>query len=196
MRYLYVMRARVRLHNLVVAAVLPLFLLCLPVFGQTGEPSAKLDGLFARLLTADEDAAARIEQEIWIEWSKSGSPAMDLLLERGREAMDQGQPELAIEHFTALIDHDPAFAEGWNARATAYWAVGDLGPAVSDIAEALQRNPRHFGALSGLGMIFEELGRPQKALEVYRMVLTIHPHAEGVPEAVERLEAELQGQDL
>ena len=138
----------------------------------------------------------RIEQEIWIEWSKSGSPAMDLLLERGRQAMNEGAPDLAIEHFTALIDHAPDFAEGWNARATAYWAAGDLGPAVSDIGHALELNPRHFGALSGLGMIFEELRRPQKALEVYRMVLTLHPHADGVPEAVERLEAELMGQEL
>ncbi len=138
----------------------------------------------------------RIEQEIWIEWSKSGSPAMDLLLERRRQAMNEGATDLAIEHFTALIDHAPDFAEGWNARATAYWAAGDLGPAVSDIGHALELNPRHFGALSGLGMIFEELRRPQKALEVYRMVLTLHPHADGVPEAVERLEAELMGQEL
>ena len=192
MRYLYVMRARASLHNLVVAAFLPLLFLCLPAFGQT----AKLDDLFARLKTADAEASMRIEQEIWIEWSKSGSPAMDLLLERGRQAMNEGATDLAIEHFTALIDHAPDFAEGWNARATAYWAAGDLGPAVSDIGHALELNPRHFGALSGLGMIFEELRRPQKALEVYRMVLTLHPHAEGVPEAVERLEAELMGQEL
>ena len=192
MRYLYVMRARASLHNLVVAAFLPLLFLCLPAFGQT----AKLDDLFTRLKTADDEAAMRIEQEIWIEWSKSGSASMDLLLERGRQAMNDGATDLAIEHFTALIDHAPDFAEGWNARATAYWQAGDLGPAVSDIGHALELNPRHFGALSGLGMIFEELRRPQKALEVYRMVLTLNPHAEGVPEAVERLEAELMGQEL
>ena len=186
------MRARASLHNLVVAAFLPLLFLCLPAFGQT----AKLDDLFTRLKSADAEAALRIEQEIWIEWSKSGSPSMDLLLERGRQAMNEGATALAIEHFTALIDHAPGFAEGWNARATAYWAAGDLGPAVSDIGHALELNPRHFGALSGLGMIFEELRRPQKALEVYRMVLTLNPHAEGVPEAVERLEAELLGQEL
>lgn len=192
MRYLYVMRARASLHNLVVAAFLPLLFLCLPAFGQT----AKLDDLFTRLKTADAEASMRIEQEIWIEWSKSGSPAMDLLLERGRQAMNDGATDLAIEHFTALIDHAPDFAEGWNARATAYWAAGDLGPAIADLGHALELNPRHFGALSGLGMIFEEVKRPQKALEVYRMVLTLNPHAEGVPEAVERLEAELLGQEL
>lgn len=186
------MRARASLHNLVVAAFLPLLFLCLPAFGQT----AKLDDLFTRLKSADAEAALRIEQEIWIEWSKSGSPSMDLLLERGRQAMNEGATDLAIEHFTALIDHAPGFAEGWNARATAYWAAGDLGPAVLDIGHVLELNPRHFGALSGLGMIFEELRRPQKALEVYRMVLTLNPHAEGVPEAVERLEAELLGQEL
>lgn len=163
-----------------------------PAFADT----AKLDGLFDRLKAADEAGARQIEREIWIEWSKSGSPAMDLLLQRGREAMEMGDTETAINHLTALIDHDPDFAEGWNARATAYFNAGQLGPSVSDIARTLELNPRHFGALSGLGMIFEELGKPDKALEVYRKALEIDPHAPGVPEAVERLTQEAQGKDL
>lgn len=167
-------------------------LLAGPVLGQT----AKLDELFARLKNTDEAGARQIEREIWIEWSKSGSPAMDLLLQRGQAALEAGDLETAIGHFTALIDHAPEFAEGWNARATAYYTAGMLGPSVSDIGRALALNPRHFGALSGLGMIFEELGRPEKALEVYRKVLEIDPHAEGVPEAIERLSATTEGLDL
>lgn len=156
----------------------------------------RLDSLFDELQGADERAAARIEREIWNEWSKSGSAAMDLLLQRGRDAMAAGQTQAAIEHFTALTDHAPDFAEGWNARATAYFQAGQLGPSVNDIAQVLTLNPRHFGALSGLGMIFEQLEQPDKALEAYRAALAIHPRLQGVIEAVERLEAETAGTDL
>lgn len=156
----------------------------------------QLDSLFEELKGADERAAARIEREIWNEWSKSGSPAMDLLLQRGRDSMAAGETAAAIEHFTALTDHAPEFAEGWNARATAYFQAGELGPSVNDIARTLTLNPRHFGALSGLGMIFEQLDQPEKALEAYRAALAIHPRLQGVIEAVERLEAETAGTDL
>ena len=155
-----------------------------------------LDDLFAKLLTADDATSARLEQDIWREWSKSGSPAMDLLLQRGRDAMAVGENDAAIEHLTALIDHAPAFAEGWNARATAYFQAGELGPSISDIGHVLTLNPRHFGALAGLGMIFEQLENPKKALEVYRAALAIHPHLAGVLESIARLEAEAAGQAL
>jgi tetratricopeptide (TPR) repeat protein len=121
---------------------------------------------------------------------------MDLLLQRGRDAIDAGDLPAAIEHFTALTDHAPEFAEGWNARATAYFMAGEIGPSINDIAKTLSLNPRHFGALSGLGMIFEQLGQPEKALEVYKAALAIHPQLQGVIESVERLEAETAGQDL
>jgi tetratricopeptide (TPR) repeat protein len=186
------MKSLIQLHNHIVAAFVLLFLLALPAVAQT----AKLDDLFAQLLTATDEESQNIEQEIWIEWSKSGSPAMDLLLERGRNAMAEGVTEVAIDHFTALIDHAPDFAEGWNARATAYYQAGQFGPSVADIGHVLTLNPRHFGALAGLGAIFEELERPQQALEVYRAALAIHPHQAGVLEAVERLQAQVQGQDL
>ena len=186
------MKATRKLHNCILAALAVIFFACLPANAQT----AKLDDLFTKLLTADEDAASGLEQEIWIEWSKSGSAAMDLLLERGRNAMAEGAPDVAIEHLTALVDHAPEFAEGWNARATAYYQTGDFGPSIADIGHVLSLNPRHFGALSGLGSIFEELERPTQALQVYKAALAIHPNQVGVMEAVKRLEQQLQGQDL
>ncbi len=186
------MKARWPFHNHIVAALVAVFAWAAPVFAD----DAGLDKLFAELQTADEQAAQRIEQEIWNEWSKSGSAAMDLLLERGREAMAAGDLPAAIEHLTALTDHAPDFAEGWNARATAYFQMGELGPAVQDIGHVLTLNPRHFGALAGLGMIFEQLDQPEKALEVYKAALAIHPHLSGVMDSVQRLEAEAAGQDL
>ncbi|MBL9064126.1 tetratricopeptide repeat protein [Tabrizicola sp.] len=187
------MGLRAAILNRIVAALLPLFLTCAGAFA---EDTAKLDGLFERLKVADEAEAGRIEREIWIEWSKSGSPAEDLLLQRGTDAMDLGDYPAAIEHFTAIIDHDPDFAEAWNARATAYYMSGEFGPSVADIGHVLTLNPRHFGALSGLAMILEESGKPEKALEVYKAALAIHPHLKGAAEAVERLETEAEGQEL
>lgn len=163
---------------------------------QSGAQSEALNELFTRLEVAPLEEAGRIEREIWLEWSKSGSPAMDLLLQRGRDAMDAGDVPGAIEHLTALVDHAPEFAEGWNARATAYFMAGEFGPSIDDIARTLALNPRHFGALAGLGMIFEEIDKPEKALEVYRTALAIHPNMTGVLDSVERLETEIAGQDL
>ncbi|MES2915761.1 MAG: tetratricopeptide repeat protein [Pseudomonadota bacterium] len=160
------------------------------------QDAAKLDGLFDRLKTADEAEAGRIEREIQIEWSKSGSPALDLLLQRGRDAMDLGDLPQAIDHFSAIIDQDPNFAEAWNARATAYYMAGEFGPSVADIAKVLTLNPRHFGALSGLAMILEETGKPERALEAYRAAIAIDPFLAGAAEAIERLEKQAEGQEL
>lgn len=205
MRYTGCMKVSVRLNNPVVAVTLAVFLLfaALSGFAQTTDvpgsvlpgENARLDALFVELQKPDLSDPERVTSEIWIQWSRSGSPAMDLLFGRGQSAMAAGAPELAIAHFTALIDHAPEFAEGWNARATAYFQTGDLGPSVADIAKVLQLNPRHFGALAGLGMIFEELGRPEKALEVYQAALAVNPHMPDVLDAVKRLES-AGGQDL
>jgi tetratricopeptide (TPR) repeat protein len=186
------MKAHSTLLNSFVAALGVLFFALQPAKAQT----VVLDDLFTRLETADAAAADRIEREIWLEWSKSGSAAMDLLLQRGRDAIDAGDLPAAIAHLTALVDHAPDFPEGWNARATAYFMAGEFGPSIDDIAHTLALNPRHFGALAGLGMIFEEIGKPEKALEVYRAALAIHPQMAGVLDSVERLDTEIAGQDL
>jgi tetratricopeptide (TPR) repeat protein len=185
------MRSRRALHNFVVAALLPISLV-----GTATAQTERLDALFAELVDSDAAAARRIEREILAEWSKSGSPAMDLLLQRGRDAMAEGDLDAAIGHLTALTDHAPEFAEGWNALATAYFQAGDYGPSIEDIARTLTLNPRHFGALSGLGMIFEELGDEARALEAYRAALAIHPHLDNVGASVERLETAAEGQPL
>lgn len=158
--------------------------------------TARLDDLFQQLQTATDEEAGPITQNIWIEWSKSGSASMDLLLKRGQDALAAGDPQTAIEHLTALIDHAPDFPEGYNERATAYFQIGQLGLSIADIAKTLALNPRHFGALSGLGMIFEQLNEPDKALEAYREALKINPHMKDVQDAVKRLDAQLGGQEL
>ncbi len=121
---------------------------------------------------------------------------MDLLLKRGQEAIEAGDFNLAIGHLTALTDHAPDFAEGWNARATAYFLAGQFGPSVDDIRRTLALNPRHFGALSGLGMILEQTGRNDAALKAFRQSLAMNPHQEGIEAAVKRLEQDATGTEL
>lgn len=191
-----IMKAAFMLHNIVVAAFLLIFGSYAAAMAGEAEDKAALDRLFAEMQQADAQQAGRIEDDIWRIWSRSGSPAMDLLLERGRKAMEQGDIEAATDHLTALTDHAPEFAEGWNARATVFFHAGRYGQSVADIQRTLVLNPRHFGALAGFGAILEQLERKPQALEVYRAALAIHPQMQGVLDAVKRLEAEIAGQEL
>lgn len=104
--------------------------------------------------------------------------------------------DTAIEHFSALIDHAPGFAEGYNARATAYFEADRLGLSLRDVEMTLALNPRHFGALTGLALILEQVGDPEDALAAYRMVNAIHPHRPDIKDAIERLETSLGGTAL
>jgi tetratricopeptide (TPR) repeat protein len=155
-----------------------------------------LDRLYQELAEADAATYARVEQQIITEWGKSGSAAMDLLMRRGRDALNDGAPDLAAEHFSALVDHAPDFAEGYYGRASSYFLLGLTGPALDDIRQTLILNPRHFEAMRGLATIMEELQRPHDAMELYQMVLAINPHSAEVQAAVARLNLQLEGQAL
>ena len=169
------------------------FVVGLALAGPGQSQTAELDALFDRLAEASPEETGQIQGQIAAQWSRSGSAAMDLLLRRGEDAMEAGEPDLAIQHFSALIDHAPDFAEGYNGRATALYLAGQIGPALADIRRALALNPRHFGAMSGLAVILEELDRPEEALAVYRGILDLAPNAEGVGDAVDRLSVKLDG---
>ncbi|NNK78925.1 MAG: tetratricopeptide repeat protein [Litoreibacter sp.] len=164
--------------------------------GVSFAEDADLDTLFERLSEPELENWETVENAIWREWSSSGSAAMDLLLQRGRDAMTKGNMEEAIGFFSTLIDHAPDFAEGWNARATAYFGADQYGLSIADIQRTLALNPRHFGAMQGLGRMLEELEDYDNALIAYRSAYAIHPHREGLEEAIERVEKNISGQDL
>lgn len=155
-----------------------------------------LDDLFTALQTADPVDAPKIVEKIWREWSKSGSASMDLLLDRGRTAMEADDIAAAIGHFSALIDHAPDFAEAYHARATAYFNAGQFGQSLDDLRMTLALNPRHFGAMTGLAFILEELGYEAEALDVWRQVEALHPQQEHLPRALDRLGAAVEGSTL
>ena len=110
--------------------------------------------------------------------------------------MEKGNVDKAIKHFSALIDHAPEFAEGWNARATAWFVVDRYGLSIADIQQTLIREPRHFGALAGLGMILERMNRPKAALQAYQEAGKVHPNRPNVKAALARLEDKVRGIQL
>lgn len=161
-----------------------------------GQSNPLIDTLFERLQTADADATVDIEQDIIRLWSQSGSVSTDLLLRRGRAAMAANDLVSAIVDLTTLTALAPDFAEGWNARATAHFLNGDFRRSINDIVEVLRRNPRHFGAINGLALIFEARGDYWSALQAYERLLALSPNRRGAAEAVSRLEDLLARQQL
>ncbi len=193
------MNIRARILNPVVAALAG-FLLVVPVTttvtaSETG-PDETTAQLLAELQKPDQEGWQRLERQITRAWSRSGSASADLLLQRGRAAMRDGQTEAALEHFTAVIDHAPEFAEGYHSRATAWFMDGKLGRAMEDLRMALAYNPNHFSALAGLGRIFEDIQDYERARAAYRAATAIHPHRADVNTALERLDRRLDGTAL
>lgn len=156
----------------------------------------RLDTLLEELADPETSDWERVEDQIIDIWSRSGSISIDLLLQRGRDAMDVDDYRAAVEHFTALTDHAPDFAEGWNMRATAFYLIDEFGLAIEDLGRTLALNPKHFGALNGLGVILENIQDSKNALLAYRAAYEINPHRDNVIEAIERLEAEVDGRSI
>lgn len=150
-------------------------------------------------LLRDDNALARdyAEQALWALWSRSGDAAIDRLMARGVEEMDAHDYQAAIATFSDIVRRKPDFAEGWNKRA--YYLAGEERKSIADCAEVLKRNPRHFGALSGLGLIYTRLERYDEALAWFRKALEVNPNMLGVEmnvKNIERLLAEKRGKQI
>ncbi len=148
--------------------------------------------LLAALRDQDEQVRAIAEQSIWAVWSHSGDPQVDDLFEQGVAQINQQRLPEAIALFTRIIELKPAFAEGWNKRATAYFLAGEYERSLKDCDQVIKRNPRHFGALAGYGQIYLQLDRPEKALNYFRRALALNPNLGGVQDAIEELESLLE----
>ena len=154
----------------------------------------RLPALFDQLRNTGEPAVARgVEQQIWRIWLASGREDIDGLMREGIGAMQVGRFDEAIDHFGRIVETAPDYAEGWNKRATAYYLNDELSESVRDIQRTLALEPRHFGAISGMGLIFLERGDPLGALDAFERVLEIHPHSRGARYRVEILRQELLG---
>jgi len=156
-----------------------------------------VDFLFEALRAAPDDESAKlVENRIWALWFASGSDTADLLMSRVKTATDAKELDLAIELLDKIVAIKPDYVEGWNRRATVYFMKKDYGRSVADIAQVLSREPRHFGALTGLGTILQELGDDRHALEIYRRALAVHPRLQKVPDIIKTLSEKVEGRDI
>ena len=156
--------------------------------GETGAME-DVPALARALRDADSLVRALAESALWQVWSRSGDAEVDRLLALGVEQMQTRDGETAVETFTQVIARRPEFAEGWNKRATVYYLLGEYAKSLADCDEVLKRNPYHFGALSGAGMIYLQLDQPTRALEYFERALAVNPNLSAVQEAADQLKA-------
>jgi tetratricopeptide (TPR) repeat protein len=164
---------------------------------ERDDATNNLDTLFSALKIAPDEASAKaIEERIWALWLISGSDTCNLLMARAKVATDAKDYDLALKLLDAIVTIKPDYVEGWNRRATIYYLKDDYAHAIADISKVLTLEPRHFGALSGLGQMLQEIGDDKDALEAYRKALVIDPHLEHVPELVKTLTDKVEGRDI
>jgi tetratricopeptide (TPR) repeat protein len=154
--------------------------------GEVGS-MADVTLLVKALRDPDEDTRDHVEQALWRIWARSGDPEVDRLYQAGIQQMNAGDLQQSIATFTRIIELKPDFAEGWNKRATLYFLVGDLRKSLADCDEVMKRNPYHFGALSGYGMIYLQLDQPAKALDYFQRALKVNPNLDSINQTVEML---------
>ena len=164
---------------------------------QKGDRTRNLDFLFGALKAApDADTAKQVEARIWAIWVASGSDTANLLMSRAKTAIDANDLDLALQMLDALVKLKPDYVEAWNRRATIHYMRKEFGQSMEDIQQVLSREPRHFGALSGLGMILQEFGEDKQALEVFRRALEIYPNLQRIPDMVKSLSEKVEGRDI
>lgn len=203
---------RTRFHLSLIGATLAAALLVAPAYAAPDDvvsPPAKLpqapkgdrlrnlDFLFGALKAApNEESAKAVEERIWAVWMVSPSDTTNLLMTRVRTAVEHKDLDLAIKLLDGIIAIKPDYVEAWNRRATLYYMKKDYGRAISDIREVLRREPRHFGALSGLGLILQDVGDDKHALEAYRRALEVYPRLQRIPDLVKDLQQKVEGRDI
>jgi tetratricopeptide (TPR) repeat protein len=160
-------------------------------------PAEERAELYTRLAASkDADETSGIITRLLHNYSESGSDTADLLLRRARQAIGVENYSDALKILDATIALQPDWAEGWNARATTRYLGDDYKGSMADIAQTLKREPKHLGALMGMGMILEAREKREDALKVYERVLEIAPHWRNAQEAADKLKAALAGSEL
>ena len=143
--------------------------------------------------SASHDTAQVVEKKIWEIWTSHKVPQIDLLMERGIKLLNSNNLDEAMVVFNSLLDQAPDFSEAWNKRATIYFLMGDFEKSMQDIQSTLALEPRHFGAISGLGLIFNALERPENALKAFRRVQEIYPLSRSAKSFILKLNKTIPG---
>ena len=153
-------------------------------------------GLYETLAQTEGDGWIDAEMAVLSAWEDTGSEALNMIQNRGEGALDRGDYPSAIGHLTALTDHAPDHAMGFQLRGMAYWMNGDFGPAGADLAHALMLEPKQYLALTQLGTMLEELGDLKGAAAALDASLAINPHQMDAQDAASRIEAQAKGTDI
>ena len=155
-----------------------LFLLfCGNTIADSKNVDVKLNQLFEQLKKSNNSSTSlMIEMKIWNIWSRHPTDEnLTKLLANGSVLMSEGKLEEAYKIFSAIIESEPDWAEGWNKRATVLYLMGRYQDSLNDIDEVLKRESRHFGALSGQGLVQIKLKNYEKAIKSYQVVQKIYP---------------------
>lgn len=162
-----------------------------------GDRLNDLDFLFGALKAApDATSAKAIEDRIWAVWIVSPSDTANLLMTRVKTAVESKNLDLAVKLLDSIVAIKPDYVEAWNRRATIHYLRKDFERSLADIRQILAREPRHFGALAGLGLIMQEFGDDRRALEIYRRALDVHPHMPKIPDLIKTLTEKVEGRDI
>lgn len=191
---LYIRNMRNILHSLAIVSAIAIFWTS-PAQARQDDP--RLTVLFTELSgTESYNRGKGIEQDIWGIWLESGSDTVDLLMVQGMNYMSRGALGKALTLFTSVIKIDPEYAEGWNKRATVLFLMGEYSASVEDIGRTLELEPRHFGALAGLGQIYDRLESNNSAMSAFEKAVTINPHMSMVKKRLKQLQKEINDKKI
>ena len=155
---------------------------------KADQNDARLENLFEILSKTESNIQINeVTSSIWDIWHETNDPSIEADFYRGLESMRTGDLMMAVAFFTRVIDKNPNFAEGWNKRATVYYMLGKFDASMMDIHETLKLEPRHFGAMDGMGLIFIHLEQFDKAIDIYDQMLKIFPNNSSTKQKKEML---------
>jgi tetratricopeptide (TPR) repeat protein len=164
---------------------------------RADQKDPRLDALFAELQKATGTLQGQtITQQIWAIWTTSDNPEVNRLMDEGTSAMAAQDYKTALADFTKMIGVAPDFAEGWNKRATVLWLLGDFQGSIADVDKTLALEPRHFGALWGLGTMDAALEHDEEAIAAFEKALAVNPHLEGVSDQIEALKKRIKEKQI
>ena len=158
--------------------IILIFILTVSLKLHADQNDQRLNYLFDKLaITKDQQEIETLTNQIWKIWHEIDDPKMTRAFETGVQMMNLGFHSRAIDYFDKVIFEIPNFAEAWNKRATAHFMMGNFDLSMRDISKTLELEPRHFGALDGMGLIFIHLNQPEKAIDIYDKMLEIFPNS-------------------
>ncbi|MEH6693646.1 MAG: tetratricopeptide repeat protein [Hyphomonas sp.] len=187
--------AAARFPSILSLMLKPLILAAILLAGQAS--AAPSDEMFQKLHDAPSESEANdAAQDIWAAWMESGSPTVDMIMERAVDAQTVGEFDTARALYDRAVMLEPDYAEAWSRRASLFLNDENFPEALRDLNEALRLEPRHFGAWAGLGIMMETMGAEKEALEAYRQALDIYPFMTQALQAEKRLAKQAEGQGL